>query len=246
MVRIRLCRGRAAKALSHNDERRHNLPRNSSNGSTGDPHFRKAEKAEDQKRVENDVRDRAEDLGDHWRFHIADRLQHLCPDALEEQPEAEYAYDPAIYRYIAYHRVRRGGYSRIGGHDRPADRSEQKPQRGGERCSHTGILIRLFRLAHAELCRHHRIDPHARSDGESDHQKLDRIDDGQSRQAGFRIPAHKQTVHDIIKRLNELREHHRRRETQQNFADFFRSEQFAVFHFGTPRFSRLISRVFRG
>ena len=88
---------------------------------------KKAEKAEDQKRVENDVRDRAEDLGDHWRFHIADRLQHLCPDALEEQPEAEYAYDPAIYRHIAYHRVRRGGYSRIGGHDLPADRSEQKP-----------------------------------------------------------------------------------------------------------------------
>ena len=81
-----------------------------------------------------------------------------------------------------------------------------------------------------ELRGHPGVDAHAGAYGQGDHQRLDRVNDGQGRQACIRIAPHEEAVHDAIERLDQLRQHDRRRELEENFADPLSAEKFRRVH----------------
>ena len=214
MVRIYRPFGRSAEALFQDDQRRDYLPGNCCCGSARNAHFRQAEHAEDQQRIQNDVRYRTGYLRDHRRFHVAACLQHLCPDALEEKSEAENADYPAVNDHIGDYRRVIGGHFCKRRHGAPRYRGKQKPQKNGQRSSHAGVFVGLFVFADAKLCGHDGVDAHARAHGKRDHQKLDRIDDRQGCKTRSGIPADKQAVNDVVQRLNKLRKHNRWRKPE--------------------------------
>ena len=53
-------------------------------------------------------------------------------------------------------------------------------------------------------------DTDTRANGEGDHQKLDGINDGERGQSRIREAADENAVHNVVKCLNELCEHHGR------------------------------------
>lgn len=81
----------------------------------------------------------------------------------------------------------------VGRNEKPARPGKYHSQQSGQGCAHPG--------AHRQ--RHH--------------EQLNGVNDGQGRQTRLPIAAHKQAVHNVIKGLDELGQHHRRRHAKQNF-----------------------------
>ena len=237
----RLC-GRFPETLSANNSRRSHLADHRRDSRARNAHLRQAEQAENEQRIEHDVDDRARYLRDGGRFHVAAGLQNLGPDTLEEQPAAEHAHDAAVYDHVADNVRRAGGYFRIERQDEPACGREQRPQRQRQRRADSGISIRLIGTVFAVFRRHDGVDAHARSHRQRDHQQLDGIDDGERGQTGFGKTADEQAVHDVIQSLNELRQHHRRRQLEQDAADLLPAEKFCGVH-KSPRFCALLPIV---
>lgn len=82
-------------------------------------------------------------------------------------------------------------------------------------------LICLFLVLDAQKVGHGGIDAHAGAHCQGDHQQLKGVDDGQGRQAVAGVTAHEETVYNIVKGLDQLSQHHRRRQLQQDPADPF-------------------------
>ena len=225
---VELQGGRAPEAPSHHDQGGHNLARHRGDGRSRDAKLRQSEHAEDQQRVEDDIGQGPGDLGQHRRPHVALRLQHLRPDALQKEAEAEQADDAPVSDHLPYdlRGIRR--HPGVRRHEKPAGRGKDKPQRRRQRRPHAREFIRLRFLSQAEPGGHGRIDAHAGPDRQSDHQKLQRVDDREGRQARLRVPAHKEAVHDIVKGLDELRQHHRRRDFEHDPGNFLLPEKLGV------------------
>ena len=204
------------EAPPHHDQGSHDLACHRGDGRSRDAKLRQSEHAEDQQRVEDDIGQGPGDLGQHGRPHIALRLQHLRPDALQKEAEAEQADDAPVSDHLPYdlRGIRR--HPGVRRHEKPAGRGKDKPQRRRQRRPHAREFIRLRFLSQAEPGGHGRIDPHAGSHCQSDHQKLQRV------------PAHKQTVYNIVKRLDELCQHHRRRDFEHDPGNFLLPEKLGI------------------
>lgn len=98
-----------------------------------------------------------------------------------------------------------------------------------------GVFRSLLFPANAKAGGHHRIYAHPGAHRQGDHQQLKGIDDGQGRQAGVGILAHEQAVHNVVKGLNQLGQHHRRGQPQQDLAHLFCAEQLRKLHKNAPR-----------
>ena len=90
-----LCRGRS-EAFSHDNKRGDDLSRNGGDCCAGNTQPRQSEQTENQQRIEDDVGNRSKDLCDHRCFHVAVRLNDLCPDTFQKQTEAEYADNASV------------------------------------------------------------------------------------------------------------------------------------------------------
>ena len=97
--------------------------------------------------------------------------------------------------------------------DRPGRRRAEAPPPHDERRSQgrsdSGVRVGLLPPPRAELRGHPGVVAHAGAYGQGDHQRLDRVNDGQGRQACIRIAPHEEAVHDAIERLDQLRQHDR-------------------------------------
>lgn len=56
----------------------------------------------------------------------------------------------------------------------------------------------------------------------------DRVDDGQGGQTGFGVPAYKEAVHNVVKSLDQLGQHHRRSNAQKDFPNLLLPEKLCV------------------
>ena len=204
--------GRFPEALFHHDKSRHDLSCHRGDGSARDAKLRQAEHAEDQQRVEDYIGQGSRDLGQHRRLHVAGGLQNLRPDAFQKQAEAEQADDAPVCGDILndFRGVR--GHPGISRQEEPAGKGKDSPHSHRQRRADARELVRFLRFSQAKASSHGRIDAYAGSRCQSDHQKLERVDDGEGRQARFGVAAYEQAVHDIIERLNELCQHDRRRD----------------------------------
>ena len=213
MVRIHAKRRGAPEALFHHHQRRDHLPRHGGNGGAGNAHARESQQTEYQQRVEQNIGYGSEHLRRHRRFHIPIGLQHLGPDALQKQPEAEYAHNAPVCHHIPDYLGRIRRHCGVSRHQAPAYGRKQQPERHGERSAHTGICVGLLLFSDAEPCRHNGVDANSRPHRNRNHQQLNRVNDrerGQPSASVIQAPD-KHAVNNIVECLNQLGKHGRRR-----------------------------------
>ena len=215
--------GRAAQTLYSGDDRREHLSANGGNRCTGYAHFRAAEHAENHNRVKHDIADCTRNLRNHRQGHVALRLMNLCENAFGKKSDAADAHDVSVgYGVLHRKRVAGGkvnekphGEERHKSKHRPHNQRYYKAAAGG----FVGGIFVLFRIK----TRHKRVYANACSHRKGNGNKLNRIDDGKSGQAMFGVFSYKEAVHNVVKRLNKQRQHNRRCNFKQHFANAFRS-----------------------
>ena len=152
----------------------------------------------------------------------------LGPHALQKNTQAARTDDGAVSRRI-FHGVRGLRRKRHKGtHQRCAQNRKNRPAEHRQHHAGPGGPIGLFRFTVSVMPGHQRIDADACAHRDGRNDQLDGENDGEGGQTVSGIPSHEKTVHDIIKRLDQLRQHHRRRDLQKNLPDAFCIKEIAL------------------
>ena len=184
-------------------------------GGAGRAHRGQAQPAEDEHRVEHDVRDGAGHLRPHAEPRQARGLQKALNADLEIQKDRADRDDLQIA-------VAEGADLGVGGlgvdkglGGEQAEYGHQRPAAQRERHGVSSDAARTLAVAAAQGARGQRADADAGAGAESDHDILRREGQRQRRQAVFRHPGHIDAVHHVVQRLHQHRQHHRHGQAQQ-------------------------------
>lgn len=127
-------------------------------------------------------------------------------DALEKNADTAHAADKAICNGILHGSGRRCRDARKRTHDERGNDCKNCPHHNGENNPRPS---RAVSGKFSSLCKqtgHLRIDAHPHPNGKCRDDELNGIDDGERSQSVSRKFPYKKTVHDVIQRLDELRQ----------------------------------------
>ena len=192
--------GRGPAESGGDDHRRQHLTGYRGVGRPGHPQLRDGPQPEDQKGVQHNVGEGAGDLGRHGQAHVAPGLVHLAPVALQKYADAAHADDHAVGDGVLRH----------------AEQGEHRPAEQGQHGAHSGDAVRRMVLSPPVQVGHQGVDAHAGPHRDGGNDELHRVDDGQGGQTVVGVLAHKVAVHDVVHGLDQLGQHNRGRDPQQD------------------------------
>ena len=108
---------------------------------------------------------------------------------------------------------------RVRAHNRQGSQREQRPAYKCQQHARARRAVGLSRFAQRVHPRHIGVDPYARANGQRADDELNGENHAQRRESRARILADEIAIHDVVQRLNQLGEHHRWRNAQQNAAN---------------------------
>ena len=200
--------------------------------SAPDAHGRTAQQAENHDGVKDDVHHSTDDERNHRQHRVTHSLQKPLAVGLQEDAPAEHEVHREIFpaKFLQFRVVRQCGGDLIGKqqpHQCKHQRGSQHQEQAGG--GGTAGFLRLFL---PQLAREQSVQANGSSHTNGDHQKLDGIHKGSGGQGCFRQACHKDTVHNIVQRLDEQRQHQRHRHGVEQGADgHFRQFVFRVHTF---------------
>ena len=97
-------------------------------------------------------------------------------------------------------------------HDQYGNQCKDRPHQYRQHHACPGGAVRILRFLLGIFPRHIRVDTDTGSHRQCDDNQLQRINDRQRRQCITGIFSHKKAVHYIVQRLDQLCQHHRRRD----------------------------------
>ena len=115
----------------------------------------------------------------------------------------------------------RGGRGK-GTHQQSADDGEEQPAHQGQDGAGPGGVVRQVAVALAVVAGHQGVDADISAHGNGGDDQLDRVDDGEGGQSVAGEFAYEIAVHDVVHGLDQLGQHHWRRDPQQDGPDTFR------------------------
>ena len=184
-------------------------------GGAGNAHLWEAEQAKNEDRIEDDVRDRADQLRDHGIDRAASRLQKALKRDLAEHAERAQHTDVQIRDTV----LNDGRDVRLRTHigadaEQAANEHEQIAQQRQQQTVDRNLIDALGVFL-PQRARQQRIDADAKADGNGNDDVLQRERHGHGRECILTDARDKNAVHDIIQRLHEHGDHHRDRHGQQ-------------------------------
>ena len=188
-----------------------------------DLHAGKAQKAENQNRVEHDVAHRARDLRDHRKVRPPRGLEQALAVNLQEQSERAADADHHIITAVGNDlRV-----FRLEAKKRRGERKAEDSKDGGgaerqEKSRARGAVDRLHVLF-TQRTREQRVHTDARAHGERDAQRLQRESERHGVHCVLTEPRDEHAVDNVVERLKEHRYHHGPRHVGQQLADGHRA-----------------------
>ena len=184
-------------------------------GGAGNAHLREAEQAENEDRVEDDVRDRAGQLCDHGIDRATGRLQKALKRDLAEHAERAQHADIQIRNAVLDDGLDVRLCAHIGANaDQAADEHKQIAQQRQQQTVDRDLIDALGVFL-PQRARQQRIDADAEANGNGNDDVLQRERHGHGRECILTDARDKDAVHDIIQRLHEHGDHHRDRHGQQ-------------------------------
>ena len=177
--------------------------------------LRKTDQTEDQDRVENNVRERAGQLGDHGIDRAAGRLQEALEGDLDENAERAQNADVQIRDAV----IDNGLDIRLRAHigtdaDQACDKHEQIAQQRQQQTIDRDLIDTLGVFL-AQRTREQRVDADAEANGNSDDDVLPRKSHRHRRERILADTRDENTVHDVVQCLHEHGNHHWHRHRQQ-------------------------------
>ena len=200
------------------DRRRDPLAEDGRIGRARNTHLREAEQAEDENRVKNDVDDCARALADHRQQRAAGALQQALKEDLHENAHrADHddgrIVDAALHDFLdvrLHLKIRAHNRHAAEHEDQAAD--EQQHDAVGRRAVHAFLVLR------AQRAREHRVQAHAQTRRNRDHQVLNREGHAQRRQRVFAHARHKHGIHHVVERLHQHGNHNRQAHGKEQLA----------------------------
>ena len=179
------------------------------------PHRGERTDAEDEQRVEHDIRHAAGHHHQHGRLHAAHRLINLLERQLRHQRGRKQERHIGVLDAEQHHVLRIREQPQEPRHDR--DAHHRTHDAVNHRADHAACRCRvcLVLLTCSKVIRDHRVDAHAEADGERVYQILHRIDQRQSRYRVLAYFCDKQAVDDVVQRVDQHGDHHRQRHREQ-------------------------------
>ena len=141
---------------------------------------------------------------------------HLAPVALQKYADAAHADDHAVGDGVLRHSGGVGGGEGEGPHQKGAEQGEHRPAEQGQHGAHSGGAVRRMVLSPPVQVGHQGVDAHAGPHRDGGDDELHRVDDGQGGQTVVGVLAHKVAVHDVVHGLDQLGQHDRGRDPQQD------------------------------
>ena len=199
----------------HGDDRAQALADHRRPGRAGNAHLREAEQAEDEDRVEDDVRDRTDQLRDHGIDRATGRLQETLEGDLDENAERAQNADVQVRDAVIDDRLN----IRLRAHvstdaDQAGDEHEQIAQQRQQQAVDRDLIDALGVFL-PQRTREQRIDADAEADSDGNDDVLQRERHGHRRERILADARDKDTVHDVVQRLHEHGDHHRHCHRQQ-------------------------------
>ena len=184
-------------------------------GRAGNAHLREAEQAEDEDRVEDDIRDRTDQLRDHGIDRAAGRLQKALEGDLDENAERAQNADVQIRDAEIDDRLN----IRLRVHicadaEQAGDEHEQIAQQRQQQAVDRDLIDALGVFL-SQCARQQRVDADAEADSDGNDDVLQRERHGHRRERILADARDKDTVHDVVQRLHKHGDHHRDRHRQQ-------------------------------
>ena len=184
-------------------------------GRAGNAHLREAEQAEDQDRVEDDIRDRTDQLRDHGIDRAAGRLKEALEGDLDENAERAQNADVQIRDAEIDDRLN----IRLRVHicadaEQAGDEHEQIAQQRQQQAVDRDLIDALGVFL-PQRARQQRVDADTEADSDGNDDVLQRERHGHRRERILADARDKDTVHDVVQRLHEHGDHHRDCHRQQ-------------------------------
>ena len=177
--------------------------------SAPDAHGRTAQQAENHDGVKDDVHHSTDDERNHRQHRITHGLQKPLAVGLQKDAPAEHEVHRKIFpaKLLQFRVVRQCGGDLIG----KQQPHQCKHQRGSQHQKQAGGggTAGFLRLFLPQLAGEQSVQTNGSAHADGDHQKLDGIHKGSGGQGSFGQPCHKDTVHNIVQRLDEQRQHQR-------------------------------------
>ena len=190
-------------------------------GSAGGAHGGDAQElhTENEHRVQKDVDDGAQTLGDHGVGGAAGGLKHPLEEDLKENAGGEQGADPGIgnaafqdlCRCVLHHIIRLS-----------TEQTEEDKQGGGYQTQEnavSGYPVSPLTVAFAQGFGQHGVDTHTDTDAKADLDVLYGECQTQGGNGGFRIAGDIDAVHHVVERLDQHGGDHGQRHVKQQFAD---------------------------
>ena len=207
---------RRTDAVQHQIARqRHRLSDAGGQRRAAHPHLRERADAEDEQRIEHDIRHAAGHHRQHGDFHAAHRLIDLLERQLRHQRRREQERHIGIFYAERHHVLRIREQPQKPRHDGDAHcRTHDAVQHRTHHAAHSR-RIGLVTLTRAEVVRNDRVDTHTEADSQRVYQILHREHQRQRRDGILAQLCHEQAVDDVVQRVDQHRQHHRQRHRQQ-------------------------------
>ena len=184
-------------------------------GRAGNAHLREAEQAEDEDRVEDDIRDRTDQLRDHGIDRAAGRLQKALKRDLAEHTERAQHADIEICDAVLDNGLNVRLCAHIGTNaDQAGDEHEQIAQQRQQQAVDRDLIDALGVFL-PQRARQQRVDADTEADSDGNDDVLQRERHGHRRERILADARDKDTVHDVVQRLHEHGDHHRDCHRQQ-------------------------------
>ena len=185
-------------------------------------HFRHSKETEDHDRIEDNVNDRAESLGDHGVKGFSGRLQETLEGKLHKNAERAGENDGEVLRTVFDNKCL-GRFFYLDGEEKPgAENPHQRKHdiaENAEKNAVVGCKAGVALVLCAKTARKQRIYADAGAGCNRCHQILH---GERQRNGGQRIlvdSGYKNAVYDIVERLHQHREHDRQRHGDQQLRD---------------------------
>ena len=188
-------------------------------GRASDAHGGQTEPAEDQDRVQDDVHDGADALGDHGMEGTAGGLKESLAQDLNEDTKAKDAANRSIDDAALHGLSHIGLHLEIGTGTENAEKQEHHGSDQHQQDAVAGGAVRGLLIPFAQAFAEQRVDTDTDTHGKADLQVLHRERQGKGRDGALRDPGHIDAVHHVIERLDQHGYHHRQCHIHQQFAD---------------------------
>ena len=199
------------------------LARDRRHGGAGHLQPGKAEQAENQDGVQNDVDQRARDLGNHGVHRPPCGLEQPLKAELAENADGEAQADPGVVRAV----VHDGGNIRLSQEEGPGQQKAARAEGHGADQEHKdariGGLVRLVLLFLPQGAGEQGVHADARAAAHGDHQVLEGKGQGDGVQRVLADAGDKDAVHHVVEGLDQHGDHHGHRHAGQEGGDGHRS-----------------------